>query len=274
MYLFRLTALLAIFAPALPEHLHAQTELLSVYYNQLTRLRGDNSLSGPTILHVREHESVYVHTSAPEESYVEKTELTIAFVPGDPDGFPIYKNTRTDSLVYATTLGVREEQYCVVRDTLTAITWALSDPLETKTFGSYTGHLAYGWHGDRLYETWFTPDIPLDHGPHKLHGLPGLILEATSVDGIVSFTFDRLDVHSGPTEPNPIALPAADVTFSGREEYLAQEESMAQQFMKRMRSEGNTGITRHTPYADSQIERLPGGYDPDADPDDEIPPNN
>lgn len=39
----------------------------------------------------------------------------------------------------------------------------------------------------REYEACFTPDIPINEGPWKLYGLPGLILQATTTDGLFSF---------------------------------------------------------------------------------------
>lgn len=39
----------------------------------------------------------------------------------------------------------------------------------------------------RDYEAWFTMEIPIKEGPWKLYGLPGLILKATTTDGLFAF---------------------------------------------------------------------------------------
>ncbi len=63
--------------------------------------------------------------------------------------------------------------------------WEIGD--STKTILGYECVQATtDFHG-RKWTVWFTPEIPLQNGPWKFDGLPGLIMEATSDGGEYSF---------------------------------------------------------------------------------------
>ena len=47
----------------------------------------------------------------------------------------------------------------------------------------------------RQWSVWYTQEIPINEGPWKLWGLPGLILRATEDQGIFSFTFTHMIVE-------------------------------------------------------------------------------
>lgn len=53
--------------------------------------------------------------------------------------------------------------------------WTLID--ETKKILDYTCHKASIKYGGRLWYAWYTTAIPINNGPYKFNGLPGLILE-------------------------------------------------------------------------------------------------
>jgi GLPGLI family protein len=57
------------------------------------------------------------------------------------------------------------------------ISWNIREDSTVTVFG-YTCHYASTTFRGRKWEVWYTPDIPLDLGPWKFCGLPGLILQA------------------------------------------------------------------------------------------------
>lgn len=56
------------------------------------------------------------------------------------------------------------------------------------------------YHG-RRWEAWFAPEIPVQNGPWKLEGLPGLILEASADGGKYTFTATGIQETTKPIIP-------------------------------------------------------------------------
>lgn len=79
----------------------------------------------------------------------------------------------------------------LLEESFPSMAWEIQD--ELKELGGFMSQKAVTAFGGREYIVWFTAEIPLQAGPWKLQGLPGLILEATSVDGEVKFLFAGLD---------------------------------------------------------------------------------
>jgi GLPGLI family protein len=150
----------------------------------------------------------YVLTFNKEESFFEEEDQLDAmsgatdswgknFTPGHQ-----YKNVKTNSQVQ------NQEFYgknFLVKDSLQPIVWVMGK--ETKEIGNYTCFKAtasiptneltwYNFSWNRLNETtddsakddiamtiveaWYTPQIPVGHGPLEYWGLPGLILEVSA----------------------------------------------------------------------------------------------
>lgn len=75
--------------------------------------------------------------------------------------------------------------YFVYHEPIPQINWELSD--STKEVCGYQCHLATCEFRGRKWQAWYS-DIPYSVGPWKLNGLPGLILEARSLDKDHVFT--------------------------------------------------------------------------------------
>ena len=65
--------------------------------------------------------------------------------------------------------------------------WTIIDDSTKNVLGYECIMATANYHG-RHWTAWFTPEIPVDAGPWKLLGLPGLILEATDSTGHHHFT--------------------------------------------------------------------------------------
>ncbi len=96
------------------------------------------------------------------------------------------------------------DTYYIMNQDYPTITWELLN--EQKTIGGYNCQKAKGNWSGRTYIAWFTPEIPQSFGPWKLHGLPGLILEAEDEKKEVSWSYAGFEVLNKDT-PEPINYP-------------------------------------------------------------------
>jgi len=78
----------------------------------------------------------------------------------------------------------------------------------------------------REYNAWFSPDIPINDGPWKLYGLPGLVLKATDTENLFSFEIIGLEHLTSPVN-----------IFIGKEDYIkANKKDLAK--LKKQQSGG------------------------------------
>ncbi|RYG09668.1 MAG: GLPGLI family protein [Chitinophagaceae bacterium] len=104
-------------------------------------------------------------------------------------------------------------------ENLTKLNWQLEE--ETDTIASYTCQRATLKFRGRNYIAWFTTDIPVNDGPWKFSGLPGLILKIEDADQLYSFTLIGM---IQPSKPIPMVIEKSDYLKITREDYNKQLE--------------------------------------------------
>lgn len=82
------------------------------------------------------------------------------------------------------------QTYLQVTEIIPPQDWTITE--DTLTVLGYMCQKATTTFRGRNYSAWFTLDIPVNEGPWKLHGLPGMILKAEDGDGI--FLFEAIGI--------------------------------------------------------------------------------
>ena len=78
-----------------------------------------------------------------------------------------------------------KDEHVYYTEPFSEMVWEIGD--STKNVLGYDCIQATTDYHGRVWTVWFAPDIPIQDGPWKFRGLPGLILEATTGDGIGFF---------------------------------------------------------------------------------------
>lgn len=114
-----------------------------------------------------------------------------------------------------------EQQWIIVEDS-------------TKNILGFDCLFAYSDYHGRRWNVWFTPEIPIQDGPWKLYGLPGIILAA---DGGDDFVVEALEI--GSTSQNIPAVYSEDDYDKGeRRRILADHEHYINNFLSRLAAKG------------------------------------
>lgn len=125
--------------------------------------------------------------SAVAKTYVETGVFDESATP--PCRMFVFKSRNDSTLSLYDTNGSSHNHFYA--EPLCDMQWQIGDSV--KTILGYECIIAQTDYHGRHWTAWFTPDIPLQDGPWKLCGLPGLILEAVDSAGQHSFIADGIE---------------------------------------------------------------------------------
>jgi GLPGLI family protein len=145
------------------------TKINSTLKNQLVLLIGDN-------------ESKFFVDVVPEKHKTADGEVVSLVESRGLAATEIFKNFKTKKETITTNL---RNQVPIYDEDIPVFNWNITN--ESMMILSYSCKKATTTFLGRQYEAWFTPDIPIDNGPWKLGGLPGLILKANDVQNYYIF---------------------------------------------------------------------------------------
>ena len=114
---------------------------------------------------------------------------------------------------------------------------------DTREILSYTCQKAVADFRGRHYEVWFAPDLPLNDGPWKFAGLPGLILSAE--DSEKNFSFQAIGIENSQL---PVQFPQKD--------YLKTSRKEVEKIQKRFNEDPMGYITNSMPGARVMIKTI------------------
>jgi GLPGLI family protein len=140
----------------------------------------------------------------------------------------------------------------VIVDTLPEIEWQLT--AETKTIDSLSCQKAIGKFRGRTYTAWYAKEIPVAVGPWKLHGLPGLIVEAEDSLGEVKFIFESLHI---PVDTEPTIIDYSTLPRYSPAKFMAKQKEDREAMMTLFKSlqGGTEGIKKSEESAKKNITR-------------------
>lgn len=127
-------------------------------------------------LHVNESVSIYQEKTSTVQRWTEREDKLNGATVVNPSLIfePYFKIDRNKKEMFF--FDIISGNSFLIKDNYTELDWDIST--ETKTMAGFLCTKATTTFRGRQWIAWFTIDIPLPFGPWKLHGLPGLILEA------------------------------------------------------------------------------------------------
>ena len=122
----------------------------------------------------------------------------------------LLKNRQTGEIIIIDVLFDNKYRFT---ETIRPQAWQIA--ADTATILGYFCQRATATFRGRSYEAWFSPEIPVNDGPWKFFGLPGLILKVTDTENVFSFVCVGLESL---TPPHDITIEQINYINASRSE--------------------------------------------------------
>lgn len=150
--------------------------------------------------------------------------------------YNIFKNYKNGNMVYSGHVMPTRFEY---EEGMDVIKWTLGE--DTSKALGYRLNQAFTNYGGRNWVAWYSADIPMNDGPYKFCGLPGLILKV--YDSKKDYIFEAVTLEKL-KEPMDIEKSNKDVVKTTRENYIKAEDNMRYDIINRVKDAGNSNETQ------------------------------
>jgi GLPGLI family protein len=179
LYLFLLLTISSVYAQ---ESKWVKIEYTQVLGNQITK----------SSLEYNNYESIYLLGNFTK---IDTTSENMTYIVTDDIGSVIYKNKIKNKLF---SRDASKEEVVLINDVYPTFNWKISDA--TKKVDALILKKATTNFRGRDYIAWFDETMPSSNGPLKMGGLPGTILELSTVDGFLNISFDKIYTNENKSE--------------------------------------------------------------------------
>lgn len=165
-----------------------------IYDYQLNPSEGTGSYNVSSILNFTQNESLYEldHGNATSQSSSD-----MDFNIKSEDNEFIFKDSKSQKIYYRDMISFSE---FYIKDNLNMMDWTLNE--NTKEILGYSCQEATTSYGGRFYIAYYSPEIPINTGPWRFSGLPGLILEVHSIDKALNLKATSIKIEDKQIEIN------------------------------------------------------------------------
>lgn len=184
--------------------------------------------------------SVYLWQENPNAPTLVSTSSFVQDLPSRESADPFfYKKLGESKIIYNESTTMND--YTVLDDSLNLV-WDIKN--EMKNIGGFECQQATTFFRGRNYTAWFTHEIPVDFGPMKFGGLPGLILEIYDDEGVIHIAASEININNKGIEVDEIVKKIdLDVDFS-YPAFLDKRCTDAKDWIKMIESKMGRGADR------------------------------